>query len=65
MMQPGDGQQVSPPQKRRASPPLHHSATKMADKKDGGQALDLLTTALKIDCNKPMHVGILEKPKCS
>ncbi len=27
--------------------------------KDGGQALDLLTIALKTDCNKPMHLGIL------
>jgi len=29
--------------------------TKTTDKKDGGQALDLLTIALKADSNKPMH----------
>jgi hypothetical protein len=36
-----------------------HSATQPADKKDGGQALNLLTTALKTDSDKPMHLGIL------
>jgi hypothetical protein len=36
-----------------------HSATKTADKNNGGQALDLLTMALKTDSNKPMQEGIL------
>jgi hypothetical protein len=30
------------------------STTKTADKNNGGQALDLLTIALKTDSNKPM-----------
>ncbi len=30
---------------------------------NGGQALDLLTIALKTDSNKPMRWGILQKPK--
>jgi len=32
---------------------------KTARHKDGGQALDLKTTALKTDSNKPMNLGIL------
>jgi len=35
------------------------SATKTAGKNNGGQALHLLTIALKSDCNKPMDLGIL------
>jgi hypothetical protein len=34
------------------------SATKMADKNNGGQALYLLTIALKNDSNKSIHLGI-------
>jgi len=37
------------------SRPALQSATKTAGKKDGGQALDVLTIALKTDSNKPMH----------
>jgi len=43
--------------------PALHSATKTADKNNGGQALDLLTIALKIDSNKAIQEGILKKPK--
>jgi len=38
-------------------------ATKTADKKDGGQALDLLTIALKTDSNKPNALGNSVKNK--
>jgi len=36
-----------------SSPPLRHSATRTAEKKKGGQALNLLTITLKTDSNKP------------
>ena len=38
---------------------VHHSATKTADKNNGGQALNLLAIALKTGSNKPMHSAIL------
>ena len=34
-------------------------ANRLALQNNGGQALDLLTIALKPDSNKPMHLGIL------
>jgi hypothetical protein len=45
------------------SRPVLQSATKMADNKGGGQALDLLTTALKTDSNIPMHREPCKTPK--
>jgi len=36
-----------------------HKDGGQALQKHGGRALDLLTTALKTDSNKPMHLGIL------
>jgi len=69
MMWPGDDQQASPPQKRRASPPLRHSAIKTADKKDGGQARQrrvnprsIDNSPLKADSNKPMHREFCKSP---
>jgi len=41
------------------------SATKTADKNNGGQALDLLTIALKTDSGKTTYRGILQKVKHS
>jgi len=52
MMWPGDDQQASPPETRRASPPVRHSAAKTADKKIGGQARQRRTDPRSID-NRP------------
>jgi len=44
----------SPPHQRiKASPPQRRRT------RNGEQALDLLTIALKIDSNKPMRLGII------
>ncbi len=51
---------VSSPALQKHGGQALHSATKTADKKDGGQALDLLTIALKTDSNKPSRLRILE-----
>jgi hypothetical protein len=45
------------------SRPALQSATKTAGKNNGGQALDLLTIALKTDSNKPNAVGNSVKAK--